>query len=338
MTRISRRTRWAFTLVELLVVIGIIALFISILLPALQSAREAANGVKCAANMRSIGQGIAIYVAQNKGTLPVTYVYEGMNLGTTQTPTAATSGNLNWSGLLYRRATGGGNTGSLLGVSGAEAFQCPSLNNGGLPPTNTTLENLAPLQRNEFDTAPGGGRLVDIQAPRLAYTLNEALCGRNKFVVGFQGAIRTYQWIKAGSVKNSAGTILAAEFVDDWRIVSDVDRTSGATAVCKSHRPVHGFTANLPRPNAETFPATYRRVKYADLTKNVPLNYNVNVSITRLDWIGRNHGKAKTYDAKLTNFLYLDGHVELKNIKDTLEPKFEWGAQFYSLKPNAGLQ
>ncbi len=71
--RPERARRAAFTLVELLVVIGIIAVLISLLLPALGNAREAARTVACASNMRSIGQGIAIYVQSNKGTLPFAY-------------------------------------------------------------------------------------------------------------------------------------------------------------------------------------------------------------------------------------------------------------------------
>jgi len=60
----------AFTLVELLVVIGIISVLISILLPTLGKARQAANLVDCQSRLRQMGQALQIYTVINRGLLP----------------------------------------------------------------------------------------------------------------------------------------------------------------------------------------------------------------------------------------------------------------------------
>jgi len=66
----STRRRSGFTLVELLVVIGIIAILVALLMPAFAKAREQSRRTHCLANLRSIGQGLHVYANLHRDRLP----------------------------------------------------------------------------------------------------------------------------------------------------------------------------------------------------------------------------------------------------------------------------
>ena len=69
------RVRVGFTLVELLVVIGVIAVLVSLLLPALSRARASASALKCNSNLRQIGVAMRMYANDNKNVIiPALYV------------------------------------------------------------------------------------------------------------------------------------------------------------------------------------------------------------------------------------------------------------------------
>jgi prepilin-type N-terminal cleavage/methylation domain-containing protein/prepilin-type processing-associated H-X9-DG protein len=125
MTR--RRQQSGFTLVELLVVIGIIAVLIAILLPALNRARQQAKAVQCQSNLRSIGQGLVIYTTMHKGMLP--FGFWGGN---------GTSSGTHWALLVQQALTGKGGDWNDAYATDAnrsrirEVFHCPEVPSGTL--------------------------------------------------------------------------------------------------------------------------------------------------------------------------------------------------------------
>ncbi len=158
----------AFTLVELLVVIGIIALLIGILMPALTSARVAASRVQCLSNMRQMVIAAVNYAALNAGHYPSAYY--GVS-----TPDVAIAYNWDFT------VTTDLHTGKLTitpgllwgGSTDARIQQCPS-----------------------YD-----GRSNTLADPYTGYNYNTSYIGRGDLEVIKSPA-------KLGQVKNSAGCIL----------------------------------------------------------------------------------------------------------------------------------
>jgi prepilin-type N-terminal cleavage/methylation domain-containing protein/prepilin-type processing-associated H-X9-DG protein len=125
--------RTAFTLVELLVVIGIIALLIGILLPTLARARESGVRIKCLSNLKQIGNSLRIYGTQNQDSCPIGVVAtpvitNGRVTGVTTTPQLAFNYTIYWAngsnerdialGLLAR---------ARIAQAGPQMFYCPAV-------------------------------------------------------------------------------------------------------------------------------------------------------------------------------------------------------------------
>lgn len=123
---VSSRPR-GFTLVELLVVIGIIALLISILLPALNRARDAARGAACLSNLRQLGLTMFNYQADYKGRF-VPYSSDTSLVAST---------NWSWPALLYAAKYTG--TAKIYTCPGLTEAEYPDFNSVGPVPLNDVM-------------------------------------------------------------------------------------------------------------------------------------------------------------------------------------------------------
>jgi prepilin-type N-terminal cleavage/methylation domain-containing protein/prepilin-type processing-associated H-X9-DG protein len=321
-----RRRPKGFTLVELLVVIGIIAVLIGILLPALNKARESARTVKCSSNLRTIGQGLAVYLAENDSVFPPAYTYKAAPgfAGRADSFPQPTEGYVHWSSYLL---------GLKRGSTPQQAFTCPALDKGGLPPTNPAPGNFDDGQVQDPDTTPGN---IDDQAERCAYTVNEAIMPRNKFNPLIRGASADprgqYQYVKASKIRNSSQVILATEFWADGRIIAD----PGQPNVSKSHRSVSAYKPLVGGNAIDLVSGSFGSASTHTRVTYVPNPVTPADVDSTLCFVGRNHG-ARKKDSQgrwlmKSGFLYVDGHVENKRLEETLV-NFEWGdrARIYSL-------
>jgi prepilin-type processing-associated H-X9-DG protein/prepilin-type N-terminal cleavage/methylation domain-containing protein len=133
--------RRAFTLVELLVVIGIIAVLIGVLLPALSKARGRAQTIACAANLRSINQAVVQYTVEYKGSYPYGFIFNRQNPTNGRPSDGGVSGYITWFSSCDKYMTAkasevfllDANTGFFDGASRrrfSPAFKCTAVDSG----------------------------------------------------------------------------------------------------------------------------------------------------------------------------------------------------------------
>ncbi len=357
-----RRLLRAFTLIELLVVVAIIALLVSILLPALGQAKAQAKAVKCAANLRSVGTSVAVYVAQYR-VFPPSYVYPGKpDPQYKDKPTWDINGQnathpygyLHWSYLLYSA-----------GKVRPEAFTCPQMEDNGCPRTNPG-PNPDDWEQGQYDqngkTGADPNALMDYQAPRMAYTANAAIMARNKFTMDVfpsaEGVQRLNRLVVDAEVKQPGRTILATEFHKNWKTAAMP--SGGYPLVSKSHRSINVFSPDYNSATGGTgesgegyeydisrsWPAdragpffygdpdhNYGVMKTADLDSQLADGMISGSKGAVINVVARHHPGGPENTTGFTgtaNFLYCDGHVDRKNVLETMQ-KHEWGDKYYSL-------
>lgn len=175
------RGRFAFTLVELLVVIGIIALLISVLLPALSAARESSKRVQCLSNLRQMVIAAQAYVNNNGGFFPIAYydAYEGTttysyawDLTTIYGPGRPTEvvPGLLWAG----RGT-------------TKIQQCPSFEGGAnylVDPFTGYNYNTSYIGHGQYEAVPAPVKAVSIRRPAAVAIFGDGQygSGANKFM------------------------------------------------------------------------------------------------------------------------------------------------------------
>lgn len=160
----ARRSR-AFTLVELLVVIGIVALLIAMLLPALSVARANSRAVACLSNLRQMAVAAQAYCNDNGGRFPVAYwtaandpIYTGFNWDFTVVRDVSANTTVVRPGLLWH----GAGDAPGLAVQQCPAYEPPAGTDGGDPYTGYNY-NTSGVGHGQSESIPAPVKVAQVK-------------------------------------------------------------------------------------------------------------------------------------------------------------------------------
>jgi prepilin-type N-terminal cleavage/methylation domain-containing protein/prepilin-type processing-associated H-X9-DG protein len=291
----SRCRKNGFTLVELLVVIGIIALLISILLPSLSAAREASNRIKCASNLRQIGNACMLHAAEHQGYYP----FAGAVNSTTGGPvTAATPANMDdaySTRYTYISAPGYPRVIAPFPIALAKYL-------GGVTTPPDVASSVTAMASN-------AGFTRVFQCPSQTYAPQSFFVTDNTTSVAWSSMLMTNSYqLNEGFLGATDGGWNAVRY---WGRVSAIRRsTDTVLALDGQPRNQSGYQIvtcyNLQTDNALTNTTPDRPATVGDAMRGVQMDPNQG------DWLG---GNATQFDPlrhkNRMNVLFIDGHVQL---------------------------
>jgi len=284
----------AFTLVELLVVIGIIAVLVGVLLPALQAARRQAAAVKCATQLREIGNAYQMYAMENKGYYPPSQLQTSSssmkyNVDGVDYPIGTNTTGAYWFTFLAKYVTkskmgyASGNAGGAVDARNSVFWGCPNwepIRAGGT--TNAPFGNLSPVQLGY-----GATYWPDASPTRPADRADGyPLLERSSFIQGWlRNPPPTFKgrWWKQKTYGNDGATKALVADSRFWALTSQAAPANGVLP----RQPYIQNAVDFNGPN-QTYADLYRHGKYPNVVGQQFSNQGGKIAF---------------------NILYCDGHV-----------------------------